>query len=59
MTRTHNFCVEERRLFRLSHTVIQITGIPIVSNGVLRIRVLTKITQPCKLCDVFPFETAK
>jgi hypothetical protein len=31
----------------------------IFSNGVFRIRILTKITQPRKLCDVFPFETTK
>jgi hypothetical protein len=41
------------------HEYRYITGIPILSNGVFRIRILTKITQPCKLCDVFPFETAK
>jgi hypothetical protein len=31
-----------------------ITGIPI-----FRIRILTKNFQPCKLCDVFPFEIVK
>jgi hypothetical protein len=29
------------------------------SNGVFRIRILTKITQPYIYCDVFPFETAR
>ena len=62
-----SFCVVVDGLFAWAtrlvnhswHEYRYITGIHIFSNGVFRIRILTKITQPCKLCAVFAFETAK